>query len=181
MAGAVIAHVAHVGGTVGEPHGLAGPSHPMEQFLHRILQHGDADHVGKIVEGLGEVHGAVHGGGCTMGALFDDIVHPLQLGERIGTELDAELRTIRQDGSGGTFPIFQYPPECGGVAHVGVFHLVTGLAEQFHDFLAGAELLMGDLGVGIEVIAECNSGMPVPLDGPGEVVRDHGISSLSSV
>lgn len=76
-------------------------------------------------------------------------------------------------------PFFSTPRNAVGVAPVGVFHLVTGLAEQFHDFLAGAELLMGDLGVGIKVIAEGNSGMPVPLDGLGEVVRDHGISSFS--
>lgn len=79
----------------------------------------------------------------------------------------------------GPSPFFSIPLKAVGVAHAGVFHLVTGLAEQFHDFLAGAELLMGDLGVGIEVIAEGNSGMPVPLDGPGEIVRDHGISSFS--
>ena len=85
---------------------------------------------------------------------------------------------FHQDGGGGTFPIFQHPTEGGGVAHVGVFHLVTGLAEQFYDFLAGAEFLMGDLRVGIEVIAEGDGGMPVPLDGLGEFVRDHGLSSF---
>ena len=61
---------------------------------------------------------------------------------------------LHQDAHRGAVPVVQHPPEGGGVAQIGVLHLIAGLAQDVHDLLAGAELLVGDLGVGVQVVAQ---------------------------
>ena len=150
---------------------------------------------GQAVEGAVGGHAQL-GAGLLLGGGAEDVYRALELvldvgqgqgGQNghgavgvvpAGVAQAGESVVLHQDGGGGTLAIFQHAPEGGGVAHVGVLHLVTGLAEEVHHLLAGAELLVGQLGVGIQVVAEGDGGLPVALDGLGEGVRDHGISSF---
>ena len=69
---------------------------------------------------------------------------------------------LRENAHAGSLSGFQHRPEAGGIAQVGVLHLIARLAEQIHDFLAGAELLVGQLGVGVQVVAEGHSQRAAP-------------------
>ena len=303
--GAVIAHVAHVGGAAGGGHRLIVLAQLLEQLHGGLLQHGDPDHVGEVLEALGKGHVAVQRQAGALGAVADGLVHLLQLALGVGADLQTDHRlggqdvgehtalgddavhmdvggealpagvdqvqelpgagqgavplpgaghrvggqagelddvvaqaehvhvghalaaapavdhqgqgqavkgplgrhghlgpglllggravdvdlalelvlqlghgqrgqhrhgavgvvpaavadpgqgvVLHQDAHRGAVPVVQHPPEGGGVAQIGVLHLIAGLAQDVHDLLAGAELLVGDLGVGVQVVAQ---------------------------
>ena len=70
---------------------------------------------------------------------------------------------LGEDGGAGPLPTVQHGLEGGGIAQVGVLHLIARLAQKLHDLLAGAELLVGQLRMGVQVVAELHSGLVMLL------------------